>query len=386
MSVWSQRWTGGRRAAATVLIALAVAAATATVLVIGRGPHGTGVAAGSPTTSTSPPGSPAPGTPSRVSLPTPTAFVPWRPLTARGVYPQAPVVTPGPPLAVPAGTPACWASQLEGIEAAGGAATGNVGERILLRNLSGAACYLEGYPDVSILGSSGQVLASAAGSADRGTFFDLSLQVVPILMEPGTPELTSSEEVGVSGLGQAFVNVTWYACHPAVQAAQAALHLPNGGGRLLVPFAIESPYSPACDATTTAYVALSRGPIDAAGYLSEPAPVYLEMAISIDAPTTATAGSSLTYYVTMRNASSTTYDLSECPDYVEMLFAKQPVASYQLNRAPVGAIAPGQEVTFQMQLAIPGTVAAGPNTLSWALVDGRLSMPTASTPIEIAPG
>ncbi len=296
------------------------------------------------------------------------------------------MVTPSPPLAVTAGTPACQASQLEGIETDGGSATGNVGERILLRNTSGTACYLEGYPDVSILGSNGEVLASAAGTADRGTFFDLSLQVVPVLMEPGTPELSPSAEVGMSGVGQAFENLSWYACHPALQAAQAALQLPDGGGRLLVPFAIESPYSAACDATTTAYVALSRGPIDAAGYLSEPTPAYIDMAISIDAPASATAGSSLTYYVTLQNASSAIYDLSECPDYVEMLSAKQPVVSYQLNCAPVGTIPPGREVTFQMQLTIPATVAAGPNTLTWVLVDGRLGMATATTPIEIAGG
>ncbi|MGP8160700.1 MAG: DUF4232 domain-containing protein [Candidatus Dormibacteria bacterium] len=367
-----------------MLTALAMVTATTTVLVTGCGPHSTSVVPGTP--AASPSASRTPGTPSPVSPPTPTAFVPWQPLTAQGVYPQAPVVTPSPPLAVPAGTPACQASQLEGIEAPGGAATGNVSERILLRNLSDTACYLEGYADVSILDSSGRVLASAVGSADRGTFFDLSLQVVPILMEPGTPELSPSEMVGVSGLGQAFVNVTWYECHPAVQAAQAALHLPNAGGRLLVSFAIQSPYSPACDATATTFVALSRGPIDAAGYLSQPAPVYIEMAISIDAPPSVTAGSTLTYYVTMRNASSTTYDLSECPDYVEMLNAKQPVASYQLNCAPVATMAPGQSVTFQMQLAVPATVAAGPNTLSWALIDGRLSIPTTSTHIEIARG
>jgi hypothetical protein len=296
------------------------------------------------------------------------------------------VVTPSPPLAVAAGTPACRAGQLEGIETAGGAATGNVDERILLRNVSATACYLEGYVDISILDSSGRTLASASGTADRGTFFDLSPQAVPVLMEPGTPELSASEEVGVSGSGQAFLNVAWYACHPALQAAQAALQLPNGGGRLLVPFVIESPYSPVCDGTTAAYRELSRGPIDAAGYLSEPAPVYIEMPIGIDAPASVTAGSILTYYVTMLNASTTTYDLSECPDYVEMLGAKQPVASYQLNCGPVGAVAPGGAVTFQMRLAIPGGVATGPETLSWTLVDGRLGMATASTQIEIAPG
>ena len=156
-----------------------------------------------------------------------------------------------------------------------------------------------------------------------------------------------------------------------------------------MPFAIESPYSAACDATTTAYVALSRGPIDAAGYLSEPTPAYIDMAISIDAPASATAGSSLTYYVTLQNASSAIYDLSECPDYVEMLSAKQPVVSYQLNCAPVGTIpTPGTGGHFPDADDHPchrGGRARHPE-LFWVLVDGRLGMATATTPIEIAGG
>ena len=65
---------------------------------------------------------------------------------------------------------------------------------------------------------------------------------------------------------------------------------------------------------------------------------------------------------------------------------RRPVAEYQLNCAPVGAIAAGESATFQMQMAIPATATAGPNTLSWALGGGRLSMPTASAPIEIKGG
>jgi hypothetical protein len=32
------------------------------------------------------------------------------------------------------------------------------------------------------------------------------------------------------------------------------------------------------------------------------------------------------------------------------------------------------------------TVSAGVNTLTWALIDGRLSIPTVSTPVEIVDG
>jgi hypothetical protein len=59
------------------------------------------------------------------------------------------------------------------------------------------------------------------------------------------------------------------------------------------------------------------------------------------------------------------------------------VAKYQLNCAPVGHVAAGAGVTFEMRLSIPSTAPAGPNVLRWALVDGRLAVPYASSPIVI---
>jgi hypothetical protein len=331
--------------------------------------------------------SPSPTVSSASALPTPTNFVPWLALAARGIKPQAPEVTPSPPLAVVAGTPPCRAGQVEGVEVPGGAATGHEDEHILLRNRSGVACFLQGYLDISILDSKGRVLASAVGSADRSTFFDYGLPVLPVLLKPGTPPFGSPTNFQITDpgeVGQAWMNVEWYQCHPSVQAVEAALQLPDSGGRLLVPFALQSPYSPDCDTTASTYTFIGRGPLQASGYVSAQQPAYQRDSISIDAPDTVKAGSTLTYYVTIHNDSSKAYDLALCPDYTEMLGAKQAVEEYQLNCSHVGAIDPGDSATFQMELAIPSTLPAGASTLTWGLIDGRLSNSTATAPITIA--
>jgi hypothetical protein len=87
--------------------------------------------------------------------------------------------------------------------------------------------------------------------------------------------------------------------------------------------------------------------------------------------------------VTLTNRDHRSYRLDPCPDYNEFLGRKDVVASYQLNCRPVGAIAPGQRVTFQMQLAIPTATATGPNRLIWGLLDGRIATPVATAPLTI---
>ena len=58
-----------------------------------------------------------------------------------------------------------------------------------------------------------------------------------------------------------------------------------------------------------------------------------------------------------------TIGLTRVPDYNQLLGTKDLVASHQLNCRPVGAIAPGDCVTFRMQLDIPATMVTGPNRL-----------------------
>ena len=105
--------------------------------------------------------------------------------------------------------------------------------------------------------------------------------------------------------------------------------------------------------------------------------------IRISAPASVKGGSTLVYYVTIKNTSQSDYRLDPCPNYVEILGAKNAVAEYQLNCSPVGHIAPGASVKFEMKLSLPSTVPLGTMQLQWALLDGRVASPNVHTSIAI---
>jgi hypothetical protein len=314
----------------------------------------------------------------------PPSAVAWLPLPAAHRYPAAPTppAIPRPPIPVPPATPTCQASQLEGASAGGGAATGHVNLPIVVRNRGVAACVLAGWADVRILDGGGRVLATAAGTANRETFF-VDWPKVTVLLAPRTPPLPKHPDFGPFRRGQAVMNLEWYDCRQP-QAAVMVLDLPGRGGRLRVPFDRKGAYSPVCDNPGPKPAGwVSRGPLSPAGFTWPPEPHYLDVRVGIRAPASVHRGATLAYQVTLTNHDHTSYRLDPCPDYNEFLAPKDVMASYQLNCQPVGAIAPGQRVTFQMRLAIPATTATGPNQLIWALLDGRIATPVATAPLTI---
>jgi hypothetical protein len=114
-----------------------------------------------------------------------------------------------------------------------------------------------------------------------------------------------------------------------------------------------------------------------------PDPTYVPFAIDIAAPATVKRGTTLVYYVTVTNLSKTPYRLEPCPDYNQFLLRKKPVSMYQLNCRSVGHIAAGAGVTFEMQLKVPSDLEPGPNDLTWALMDGRVSPSVAHTAVVV---
>jgi hypothetical protein len=322
-------------------------------------------------------------TPVPSGSPFPAHFVPWLPLPAAYANLQ-PTLDPAtsPVLRVPTGTPPCRAGQLEGVHMAGGGAAGNRDDPVELRNRSNSDCFLTGYPDISILDRRGRVLARASGSSGRGTYFDQG-DAVPVLMKIGTAHLPPPDSSGWSSeapLGQVFFNIQWVDCSQP-QATQLAIDLVSGGGRLLVPYVVTGDYNPGCPGGPSS---LTRGPWVPTGFPWPPTPPTLDIAASISSPASAQRGSTLTYYVTMTNRSRTAYPLNVCPDYLEYVgIGKSDLATFQLNCRPVQQIAPGDSVVFQMQFAVPSTTALGSNTLTWALNDGRISLPGSQAPIDI---
>ena len=311
-----------------------------------------------------------------------SSAVPWLPLAKTGTYPEPASPKPSPPIPIPPGTPACTSAQVEVTLYHQSGATGHTNTPLLLRNRSAADCFLEGYPDVIVLDAQGKVLAAGQGTAHRGTFFELGVAVVPILMKSGT--ISVPQDQPSPPLGQAVMNVEWVDCsQPA--AARIMLDLPGGGGKVTAAYAVKAGYSPACDSGPgyAPQAAVSRGPLYPTGTQWPPAPAYISVKVSIDAPGVVKRGSTLVYLVTLRNTSDIDYVLDPCPDYNEFLGNKDLVASYRLNCAPVGHIAPGSAVTFEMHMTLPSFIESGPSRLYWSLGDGRLAKANDVVPITI---
>jgi hypothetical protein len=313
--------------------------------------------------------------------PSSSGSVPWLALASSNVYPAAPTPTPTPPVPIPSGTPPCKAAQLEGALLGQSAATGHTITPVYLRNKGSAPCYLAGYADLRILDGTGQELLVVTGAGGGQTFFNDG-PAVQVLMKPGTPQLQTPSPHTQASRGQSFVNVEWYDCR-ARHAATMSIDLPQAGGNLRIPFDVQAPLSPICDASGMSRAGLQRGPFSPAGYTWPPEPRYLKVEIAISAPATAKRDSTLVFTVTVKNVDSVDYRLDPCPDYVEILGAKLAVASYQLNCKPVRHIPADASVKFEMRLDVPATLSAGPSELTWALSDGRLALPYGRAPIEI---
>ena len=220
-------------------------------------------------------------------------YVPWVALPAQHQYVDAPLASPVPPIPVPAGTRACQASQVEGVSLGSSAAAGNVNMPLLFRNRSDAACYLEGYPDASVLAATGKVLAAGSGTNGRGSYFNDG-PVVQVLLQPGLPPLPAPGPGYTPPLGDAFMNFSWYACTPQ-EANRLALDLPDAGGRLVIPFDMSAYYSAACDGSSNYPPTIFRGPFSPTGVEWPPGYDYLSVTATIDGLTSVQLGKTLVY-------------------------------------------------------------------------------------------
>ena len=199
-------------------------------------------------------------------------------------------------------------------------------------------------------------------------------------MQPGTATLASEAHEPMSR-GQAYLAIEWFVCKGG-QAARLTMSLPDAGGSLTIPFVVRAPYAAQCDSYTPPIAGALRGPFSPAGY-ELPGPEYLTTEVTISAPASVKRGSTLVYYVTAKNTTQSDYSLDPCPNYIEILGAKNPVAEYRLNCSPVGHIAPGVAVKFEMKLTLPSTVPLGTTQLWWALLDGRVASPNVHATIAV---
>jgi hypothetical protein len=307
------------------------------------------------------------------------SYVTWLPLPRGNQYAMLP--SPSAPVAIPPGTAPCRVDQLEGQVVGSFGAKDNLNTPVVLRDKSSTQCYLNGVPDLTIVDAQGAVLVKVAGADGVGTQFDEYIAAVDVLMAVGTPGL--AESIGSPdpqnlAPGLAFLNIRWTGCSQQ-PASQLWLDLPDGGGRLVIAFPVAAPDLRTCSHESP----LVRDPLKPTGVAWPPAPDYLKMQYRIDSPQTAKRGSTLEFFVTIRNLSSKDYTLDPCPDYSEALVPNGPVTYFQLNCAAAGAIKSGRSARFQMKFDIPSTTATGPWQLLFGMVDGRITPPSATVPITI---
>jgi hypothetical protein len=86
------------------------------------------------------------------------------------------------------------------------------------------------------------------------------------------------------------------------------------------------------------------------------------------APSSAVAGQTLVYFVTVSNPTLRAISLSPCPSYTESIGAGAPFKqTFLLNCTAVGGIPGGGQVTFEMRLQLPTNTPKGRAKLSWHL-------------------
>ena len=310
-------------------------------------------------------------------------YVPWAALKPSAADPpEAPTASPAPPYPIPAGTPSCVASQLEGtVGYTHPYPGGNIDLPIVFRDRASTDCTVEGYPDLAVLDASGHVLASVKGGGGPATAVPNG-PVVPILARAGTPALKFVDGVVPGNAGQLFVDLSWYDCKRP-KAATLEVGLPGGGGILRVPFPETGGYYMLCD-TSSSYRALLRGPFGPEGIQWPPElHRYISNSIAIAPPSPVKAGGTAVFYVTVANNDTIDYVLDPCPNYSVFIGPKTVIWQYALNCGPLGRIAARSRARFEMRLPVPKNIAPGDYVLQWSLIDFRLTTITTSSHIQV---
>jgi hypothetical protein len=307
------------------------------------------------------------------SQPTP---VPW--IGTKPVSMMLPTPSPTP---IPPGTQGCKADQLRAIFTGSGAATGGqLTGSIVFGNRTGVPCVLEGVPGIQLFDAHGQQIPlTVSGSTEPPSRI--------VLIRANTADIEGQPIQA----GRAWVMIVWPTHDPATGACSPAppqgtvlgFHLPGGAGSFRVP--IVDPRNGVTVAACGGYLSVTPFQATAAPETApSPDPVH-SLAIELDVPHSVAAGTTLHYTVSLRNAGVQSVAFpAGCPVYGEWVpgFAKD---FFVLNCGPVGAIQPGQSVSFAMELTVPRNTAPGGYTLYWNFAFGVDLGPPGKAAVTVTP-
>jgi len=262
---------------------------------------------------------------------------------------------PAPPYAVPrpnplpyaTAAPACRVDQIHATGARVGFATGNVDERLTFTNISRSSCLLTGYPAITALAPSGHRLHVHAIPAPSGTFFGT---LAPAAVTPGHHVYVDLATQDVTcRLGRPFVY------------HDLTFRLPDGR-RLIT----DTRLTRFCGGWRASRFGLPRR--TTADLPPKPSSID-SLRVIVSLPSTAPAGATLRYLVTLANPTRTAVRLDPCPSYTEAVAAsihRYLHRAFLLNCDAVRRIGPGRRVRYEMRMRLP-TMEAGPAKFSWHL-------------------
>ena len=167
----------------------------------------------------------------------------------------------------------------------------------------------------------------------------------------------------------------------AVFATACSGNAVNGG-------AISPSHSPVATLAAGATVPWADIPAPLA---SQPQPPIPDLVVVLNVPPTVRAGEDLRYEVTVGNGTKSLFSWTDgCPVFLATLQTPGPEPKnvtgnhQQLNCAPARDLQPEEKATFEMRLAIPGEVPAGPWILNWSFTaPGAPASPPAKANLTI---
>ncbi|MET8260446.1 hypothetical protein ACFYPG_23125 [Micromonospora sp. NPDC005553] len=204
---------------------------------------------------------------------------------------------------------------------------------------------------------------------------------IPMLYTHGIDEEGRTRVVVVPAGGNASLRLDWSGpfCQPVKGALELAIELPHDGGRLRAPVtADERPGCPQGEGVNPR----ARGTLSASGFtepvaVSKPPSSPLEkLTVAVQGPTTAVAGSRLTFRVTLGNPTDGPLALDPCPAYLMERFslgdatndAVNSAQLYRLNCRALPQIPAGGTAVFEMVAEVPASMRAGRElTMTWKL-------------------
>jgi hypothetical protein len=249
---------------------------------------------------------------------------------------------------------ACAAADVQVTVGPAGAYRGQATQEIRIANTGSEACHLPGFPGVQL--QPANEAPQTVGASELAP----QLASTPLELAPGEEAIVL---LGTPGSCEA-------ANGPARKVSRRLqLALPGGGVKALDGVHIDT----LCGRATVMRFERVQSEGAARAMAMQAAGAISQLTGAISAPDEAGRGAVLRYTVTLTNPTASPVSLAACPAYTQSLYAdgKSTDSTMRLNCGGAGGQIPAHaSVSFDMQVPVPASLAAGSGKLSWKLDGG----------------